>query len=241
MSEAATISSVSHAVRLVELLARASKAMSVSELAKSLDLPRPTVYRLLRTLQSFNWTVQDGTTYRLSYRLPGLFAAPDDLTALVDRIKPLLSRLAAETRETVHFAVAEGDRVVYLAKVDSPHPIRMFSYVGWHGPMHATAVGKALLAWPTLSPAIDRICDEGLHRYTARTIVDKDSLLAELERTRARGYAVDDEELIDGLICLAAPVLSDDRVIGAISVAGPSNRMREIDTFASLLLACAAQ
>ncbi|AEI82037.1 transcriptional regulator IclR family (plasmid) [Cupriavidus necator N-1] len=185
--------------------------------------------------------MQDGTKYRLSYRLPGLIATPDDISALVDRIKPRLSRLAAETNETVHFAVAEGDQVVYLAKVDSSHPIRMFSYVGWQGPMHATAVGKALLAWPTLSPAVDRICDAGLHRYTARTIVDKNSLLAELERTRARGYAVDDEELIEGLVCIAAPVFEGDHVVGAISVAGPSSRMHDVEAYASLLLACAAE
>ncbi|MFM0472868.1 helix-turn-helix domain-containing protein [Paraburkholderia strydomiana] len=107
----------------------------VSQIAQSLDLPRATVYRLLKTLAQKEWIVQDDKTYRLSLRLAELFrgAGASAEAVLAEQVTPLLQRLVNETGETAHFAALDGDRVVYLAKVDSPHPIRMFSQVGWRG------------------------------------------------------------------------------------------------------------
>ncbi|WP_392394097.1 IclR family transcriptional regulator [Paraburkholderia caledonica] len=104
-------------------------------MAQSLDLPRATVYRLLKTLAQKEWIVQDDKTYRLSLRLAELFrgAGASAEAVLAEQVTPLLQRLVNETGETAHFAALDGDRVVYLAKVDSPHPIRMFSQVGWRG------------------------------------------------------------------------------------------------------------
>ncbi|WP_288826479.1 helix-turn-helix domain-containing protein [uncultured Paraburkholderia sp.] len=113
----------------------ASGLGGVSQIAQSLDLPHATVYRLLKTLAQKEWIVQDDKTYRLSLRLAELFrgAGASAEAALAEQVAPLLQRLVNETGETAHFAALDGDRVVYLAKVDSPHPIRMFSQVGWRG------------------------------------------------------------------------------------------------------------
>jgi IclR family acetate operon transcriptional repressor len=116
------------------------------------------------------------------------------------------------TGETAHFAALDGDRVVYLAKVDSPHPIRMFSQIGWRGPLHATGVGKVLLA-STEAKLLSRVCDQGLERFTRNTIVEKEQLQAELAQIRKQGYALDAEELIDGLTCVAVPVMSGEQGI----------------------------
>lgn len=236
MGEIATVNSVEHAIRLVELLAGSKQALGVSQLAQSLELPRATVYRLLKTLAQREWIIQDDKTYRLSFRLAGLFqgVGAGAEAALAERIAPLLHQLVSETGETAHFAVLDGDRVVYLTKVDSPHPIRMFSEHGWRGPLHATGAGKMLLA-SAEATLLARVCDAGLERYTARTIVDPAQLQAELARIRKQGYALDAEELIDGLTCVAVPVISAGQVRGAISVAGPTSRLGKPEALARVL------
>lgn len=236
MGEIATVNSVEHAIRLVELLARSAPMLSVSQMAQSLDLPRATVYRLLKTLAQQEWIVQEDKTYRLSLRLSGLFhgAGAGAEVALAERVTPLLQQLVNETGESAHFAALDGDRVVYLAKVDSPHPIRMFSQIGWRGPLHATGVGKVLLA-AAEAKYLPRLCDEGLARFTPHTIVDGTQLQAELARIRQQGYALDAEELIEGLTCVAVPLVSENRVCGAISVAGPTARIGDPKALAKIL------
>ncbi len=237
MAEIATVNSVEHAIRLVELLAGSEQLLGVSQIAQALALPRATVYRLLKTLTQREWVVQDDKTYRLSLRLAGLFsgAGASAGAALAERLTPLLHRLVGETGETAHFAVLDGDRVVYLAKVDSPHPIRMFSQAGWRGPLHATGVGKVLLA-AAEAQYLPRICADGLERFTAHTIVDPARLTAELARIREQGYALDAEELIDGLTCVAVPVVSGGQVRGAVSVAGPTGRLGKPEALAKVLM-----
>jgi len=241
MGEIATVNSVEHAIRLVELMAGSENVLGVSQMAQSLDLPRATVYRLLKTLAQREWVIQDDKTYRLSFRLAGLFhgASAGAEIALAERLTPLLHRLVNETGETAHFAVLDVDRVVYLAKVDSPHPIRMFSQVGWRGPLHATGVGKVLLA-STEAKLLPRICDQGLERFTPNTIVEQARLEKELAQIRRQGYALDAEELIAGLTCVAVPVLIGEQVRGAISVAGPTARIGNPEALAKILKAAAA-
>lgn len=212
MGEIATVNSVEHAIRLVELMAGSENVLGVSQMAQSLDLPRATVYRLLKTLAQREWVIQDDKMYRLSFRLAGLFhgASAGAEIALAERLTPLLHRLVNETGETAHFAVLDVDRVVYLAKVDSPHPIRMFSQVGWRGPLHATGVGKVLLA-STEAKLLPRICDQGLERFTPNTIVEQARLKKELAQIRRQGYALDAEELIAGLTALRCRCLSENR------------------------------
>ncbi len=238
MGEIATVNSVEHAIRLVELLASSTNALGVSQMAQSLDLPRATIYRLLKTLAQREWVIQEGKTYRLSFRLTGLFgnAGVSAQAALARRMAPLLHQLVNETGETAHFAVLDGDRVVYLAKVDSPHPIRMFSQIGWRGPLHATGVGKVLLASSEPS-LLSRVCNQALERFTPNTIVEKERLLAELALVRKQGYAIDAEELIEGLTCVAVPVISAEQVRGAISVAGPTARLGHPGRLAEILKA----
>ncbi|WP_414448483.1 IclR family transcriptional regulator [Burkholderia sp. 22PA0099] len=238
MGEIATVNSVEHAVRLVELMAGSEHALGVSQMAQSLDLPRATVYRLLKTLAQRDWIVQDDKTYRLSFRLAALFqgAGAGVEAALAERVTPLLHQLVKQTGETAHFAVLDGDRVVYLAKVDSPHPIRMFSEAGWRGPLHATGVGKVLLAFGE-AKLLARICDAGLKPFTPNTLVEPAQLRDELARIREQGYALDAEELIDGLTCVAVPLTSGGEVRGAVSVAGPTARLADPEALAALLKA----
>jgi len=238
MGEIATVNSVDHAIRLVELMANSAHPLGVSQMAQALALPRATVYRLLKTLAQREWVNQDDKTYRLSLRLAGLFqgVGAGSEAALAERLTPLLHQLVDETGETAHFGALDGDRVVYLAKVDSPHPIRMFSQVGWRGPLHATGVGKVLLAW-TEERLLAQVCEQGLERFTPNTIVGKERLQAELAQIRKQGYGLDDEELIDGLTCVAVPVMIGGEIRGAVSVAGPTARLGNPTALANILKA----
>lgn len=229
-SAAGMINSVDHALRLIEAL-HAAQPLSVSDLARRLELPRPTVYRLLRTLGSHGLLVQDGTSYRLSLRLLELGSTALTASALQMAAQSSLSDLAAQTGETTHFAVLDGDQVGYIAKVESRHPIRMFSHVGWRGPLHATGVGKVLLAWSDPS-LVRRVFDGKPKAFTPYTLTGRAELSAEIERVREAGYAVDQQELIEGLVCVAAPVIVRARLIGAVSAAGPITRLVELDRVA---------
>lgn len=234
-----TVNSVDHAAKLLILLGERSE-LGVSDLSRALGIPRATIYRLVRTLILYGLVKQNGTRYRLGYRVLELASQVPELPTIERQVVPLLQDLMTRTGETSHFAVVDEGYVTYLAKVDSPHPIRMFSRVGWRGPLHATGVGKAILAHspPEL---LDKVIAEGLMPLTSRTIVDPDHLKAELDSIRGRGLSIDDGELIDGLYCMAVPVLNGDRCHGAVSIAGPRDRMLAGSAHAETLADIASQ
>jgi IclR family acetate operon transcriptional repressor len=136
--------------------------------------------------------------------------------------------LQTESAETVNLGVPAPDAVIYIDVVERPHGLRMSTEVGRREPYHATALGKAIAAhWPEFETQLEALLAHGpLAKKTPRTIVDPLTLRRELEATRARGYAIDDEESESGVRCVGAPVF-DHRgaVIAAISLAGPASRL----------------
>lgn len=180
----------------------------------------------MTTLEELAVVERDATDhFHLGLKLIGLAATFLDDHSLPSVSEPLLRDLAARTQETVHLAVPFGDEVVYIAKVDSSHAIRMASRIGAHMPMYCTSLGKAILAH---SPT-DRVAEiirAGLPARTPRTITAPVELRAELERVRALGYAIDDQENESGVCCIGAPVFDyTGKVVGAISVSGPASRV----------------
>ncbi|ANH67103.1 IclR family transcriptional regulator [Mitsuaria sp. 7] len=214
------VNTVSHAVLMLEAFS-AQPVQGLNELSRAVGIPRASALRILRTLMAHGIVGRAETKYRLTRRLMELGASAGSPQAMQTAVAEVLQALVAKTGETCHFAQLAGAQVVYVAKQDSPHPIRMNSHVGWHGPVHATAVGKVLLA---LKPAAEvrALLPGKLERFTTRTIVSKPKLLDELSRIASQGHAVDDEELIDGLRCVAVAV---PQAGGAISVAAPASRM----------------
>ncbi|MES2608676.1 MAG: IclR family transcriptional regulator [Pseudomonadota bacterium] len=214
------VNTVSHAVLMLEAFG-AQPVQGLNELSRTVGIPRASALRILRTLMAHGIVGRADTKYRLTRRLMELGASAGSPQAMQMAVAEVLQALVAQTGETSHFAQIEGARVVYLAKHDSPHPIRMNSYVGWHGPVYATAVGKALLA---LRPAqeVHSLLPAKLERFTPGTIVSRARLLDELALVAERGFAVDDEELVEGLRCVAVAVPGAG---GAVSVAGPASRM----------------
>ncbi|MEM1330072.1 MAG: IclR family transcriptional regulator [Planctomycetota bacterium] len=225
-----TISSVNHAIDVLEFLSE-NGAATVTDIAKGTGLPRPTLYRLLRTLSSRRITRSDRKRYLLTLRLHELGVRASGADLLQIRVQPILDHVADEVGLTAHFAVLDGDAAAYIAKRDVAGAIQMTSRVGWRAPLHCTAVGKVLLSAAGIPQGLE------LTRQTGNTITERGALAGEIERVRQQGFALDDEELLPGLRCVAVPLREGASVIGAVSASGRADQILDPSELAATLLA----
>jgi IclR family acetate operon transcriptional repressor len=211
-------------------LARHPDGISLEDMTRAAASPKPTVHRALASLARVGFAVRDGHgRYVLGDEFLRLAfahheARPDHL-----RIAPVLTELAERYGETAHYAVLDGDTVVYRAKVDPPYgALRLTSTVGGRNPAHSTGVGKLLLSYalPDDDAVATWIGNRVLDRCTKHTRTTAEALAADLRTTRARGYAVDDQENEPGIVCVAVPVhlTSPTRPSGALSISAPAYR-----------------
>jgi DNA-binding IclR family transcriptional regulator len=208
--------------------------LGVSELARELGLHKSTVSRLLGTLEGRGLVRRVGERFVPGPELVRLGSLASRDVALLPLARPILSRLAEDTGETVNLAVRQGDAVLNVHQVETVHFVGLTDWTGRTTPLHATANGKALLAFG------DDPVPRALPALTERTIVGRRALEEELERTRERGYARAVEELESGLISVAAPVFDWRRsCVAAVSVAGPSYRV-PVSRLSRLGPACAS-
>lgn len=219
------VQSLERAFDLLERMADAGGEVGLSELSASSGLPLPTIHRLMRTLVGCGYVRQQANRrYALGPRLIRLGESSARLLGTWAR--PYLAELVEATGETANMALLDGDEVVYIAQVPSRHSMRMFTEVGRRVLPHSTGVGKALLAHVPPEEVRALLARTGMPAATERTIVDPDAFLAELERIRAQGYAVDDNEQEVGVRCLAVTV-PDSPTAAAISISGPAGRVTE--------------
>jgi IclR family acetate operon transcriptional repressor len=220
------VQSLHRALDLLETLAQNGGHLAIGEIATETDLPLPTIHRLLATLVERGYVRQlANRRYALGFRLIPLGVAANALVGIDAR--PVLAELVDQVGETANFAVLVGDGAEYVAQVASPHPMRMFTEVGRRVHLHNTAVGKAFLAQmspATVSSIVRRL---GLPAKTPASITSENALLAELEKIRAAGYAMDEEEQELGVRCVAAAVPGSFLSPMAISVSGPLSRMTD--------------
>ena len=217
------VQSLDRALQLLEHLADAGGAMRLAELETATGLPVPTIHRLLRALAHNGYVRQEPSRrYALGPRLVRLGETAG--RALGSWAVPQLAALVDEIGETANMAMLEGDAVVYVAQVPSPHSMRMFTEVGRRVPAHCTGVGKALLSQLPDPEVLELVRRTGMPVRTPHTLTDPDALLAQLVDVRARGWAVDDEEQELGVRCVAAP-LAGYPSGAAVSVSGPSGRL----------------
>lgn len=221
------LSSVANAMRLLKVFSDDEFEVGVSDLAKRLALAKSTVHRLASTLvreRILERSPRDGK-YRLGlllFELGSLVRRKMDVSA---EARPQLKSLMERTGETVHLAVLDDHSVLYVNRIESRRAIRMGYGLGVRAPLHCTALGKALLAF---QPAefIEETIARGLPRRTAGTITNPQAFRQELAAIRARGYAVEDEEIEAGMRSIAAAVRNDTgNVIASIGIAGPAHRM----------------
>lgn len=223
---------VERTLRILEALAEgdgtvgeSEATMALAEIAARAELPKSTTHRIVQTLVKHGYAASDGDgRYELGpqiLRLAGrTFAIPLDYGR---RVRPMLEELLASTKETVHFGVLRAGGCFYAEKLEPERPYRMASVVGAQLPLHSTAIGKAVLAH---LPADERRLLLGklrLARRTANTITDVGILEKELADVRDRGFSIDNQEDVEGIRCVGAPVFGNSRrVIGGISISGPA-------------------
>jgi DNA-binding IclR family transcriptional regulator len=215
-------------LRLLQFFAAAGEA-TPAEAAKATGLSRSATYRIADRLRGWGFLELNPATEALRLGSEAVRLGMAALTSLeVTRVAPPhLRALADQTRETVNLAVVDGDAVVYIHKEEGTLAVKMTAQLGTRRPLHCTALGKAYLA-ALPSPELEaRLAGLELARFTAATITDPAALGAELDRVRRRGFAVDQEEVEEGVYCLGAAVRDHRQVpVAAISVAGPAYRVR---------------
>lgn len=219
---------VEKALQLIEAMARAGKPVGVSQLGRELDINKSTVHRLLETLVRHGYAEQeeDGARYGLSVKLWEIGIGVVRGLSLPKIAHPFLEAAALETGETAMLGVIEGEDVLVIDKVDSLHPLQIFSPLGTRLPITNSAFGRVLLAFRP-----EPFIEAALAQFSPRTpfgIQDQASLRAELARIRAEGSAQSRDEWQLG-IAGAAAAIRDARgqVIGSFCITGPTARLTE--------------
>jgi len=199
------------AINMLEFIGRqGSGEAALPELSAAMKLHKTTTHRIAHVLESRGLLRRglDSNRYRLGLHLYDLGCQALDHVNIRDEARPLMMRVAYEVGETVHLALLDRAEVLYIERVEAQRSLTMGSKLGARNPAYCTALGKAILA------------------RTRNTITNVLTLKRELERVRDRGYAIDDEEIEEGIRCIAAPILSaSDRAVAAVSVSGPSSRI----------------
>jgi DNA-binding IclR family transcriptional regulator len=195
-------------VALLEVIAAKDQRYSLQGLAEATGLPKPTLHRMLQQLESAALLQRgaEGRTYGTAPRLRRL-AENLLLNDSQDGARhAVLRHLVDEVGESCNITALSGSEVVYLDRVETPAPLRFYLHPGSRVPAHCSASGKLFLA--QMSPAQRRrtLAGVSLERYTPNTITDGEALEAELARVRRDGHALDREEFLPGLLCVAVPV-----------------------------------
>lgn len=201
------VPAVTRAAAILDALAAAEgRPLSVSELARTLELPKSSTGNLCATLEASGLVTRNGSGFGLGRKLVELGGR---YLATVDQLRDFyeLCRHSAHiASETARVAVLDGLDVLYLARYDGTQPLRLTANIGDRFPANCTATGKALLAALDPAAAEDRLRGHTLPALSERSLTSVPALLADLEATRRRGYAIDDEEATPGIVCLAVPV-----------------------------------
>ncbi|MFC4454463.1 IclR family transcriptional regulator [Deinococcus sonorensis] len=208
----------------------AGGAATLSDLSRRAGLSASTASRLLQTLEKAGYAEWDAASgqWRVglgAYRVGAAYVGGSGLTGAAD---PAMQRLVAELGETCNLAVVQGGEAVYIHQVEGRQLVRMFTTLGAGASLHATGVGKALMAWQPPEEVRARLGGGPYPALTPHTLTTLAQYLESLEAVRQQGYALDDQERELGVRCVAAPVHdAAGRVVAALSVSAPTTRLSE--------------
>lgn len=226
-TEQNTIQTLDRALILMRTVSE-HDGITLSELAEETGQSAATVYRVLTTMAAHKMLEIDEES-QLWYVGAGAFRAGSAFlrrSNVVERSRAAMHALMRDTGETANLGLAEDGQVIFISQVETHETIRAFFPPGTKSPMHASGIGKALLAhYPR--ERVEQIAEtEGLERFTDRTNSNLDDLMNDLERVRRRGYAIDNEEKATGMRCIAAAIFNTHgEAIAGISVSGPGFRI----------------
>jgi len=215
------------AFRVLEIMARTEGGVHVSELARTLQLPKATVFRILFTLQEIGYARKDPVT-RAYVAVRGVaWVNHDEGREILRRVaRPYMEKLLSRFEQTVNLAVLDRGQVLYTEILEGLRSIRMSAIVNTYAPVHATGVGKCMLAFLHPMEAEEILKKRSLPKLTPKTITSIRVQLTAFKRIREQGFAIDNEEAETGARCVAAPIFnSQGRPVAAMSVSGPVNYM----------------
>lgn len=220
--------SVVSAFRVLEAVAEA-QPVGLSELARTVGLPKSTVQRVLLTLQEVGWlrpTETTPTRWQLTYRVVAVVGRAAGGESLRDIALPVMNELQLATTETIHLAAPDGDSLVLVERLDTSHRLRAFLPLGERIVLHASATGLAYLS-ARGQGYLDDYLARPLSAPTPDTITDPDRIRAVVNEVRERGYSKNIGGLSLGISSLGAPIVGPSGAVAALSVSGPSSRITE--------------
>lgn len=215
---------------ILTLFTTTNEPLSVSEISQQLKAPKSSTYEILETMvyKGFLQFDNDMKKYKPGIKLFEVGTSYLNNTDLTKDTRPYLESLVKATNETAFLAVPDKTEIVYLDKVESLSSIRTTASLGTRLPMYLTGLGKAILAAYTDGKILELAKEIQFNPVNENTIKDIDSLMDDIEQTRKRGYAVDNQEREKGVYCIAVPIYDyTNQPIAAISVAGLVTRMKE--------------
>ncbi len=219
--------SVEKALNILEELA-GGDAISLTELSQRLSYPPSTAYRLLNTLVDKNYVYKNKNLYRIGPGVLRLQALSRQNLQLEQLVWPFLVELEKQTELTTNLAIKDGLEMFIIKIINGSKNLVVNHNLGMSVPLHASALGKCLLAFSPTDEQWMFLNHLELKKYTPRTITDLTHLTQELEVTKQRGYSVDDEEFVTGIRCIGVPLLdADNRVIAAMSISGLTSQVND--------------
>lgn len=239
------IQSLDRALDVMQTLANGGM-MTLSEIASQMGQSPATIYRVLTTLELRGVVEVDraSQTWAIGATAFQLGAAFLRRTNVVERSRPVMRDLTEATGETSNLGIEKSGAVIFVSQVETHETIRAFFPPGTQSPLHASGIGKALMACFSAEQLDRYLATATLDRFTENTITNPDALRTEMETIRAQGYALDDEEKAPGMRCIASPVLNmHGEAVAGISVSGPSSRITpdDIEPLAEKVMAAAAE
>jgi DNA-binding IclR family transcriptional regulator len=224
---AAPVGVISKVLRILEALQGSSAGLGLKAICDLTGIHKSTAHRFLKHLVREGYLLRtEAGAYLIGPRLTQLSARGNQGATLQAVARPILWELWKSTQETVNLAVLDHGSVLYVDVIESPHEFRLSSRVGTRRSLHVTALGKALAAFLPAEPRENILSTISFQPATSKTIMNLVQFRRELEKIQRQGYAVDDEEAVQGARCVSAPILNADREpIAAVSVSGPVTRV----------------
>jgi IclR family KDG regulon transcriptional repressor len=226
-SKASPVGVVTRVLRILEALNDTPHGLVLREVARATGINKSTAYRILAHLESEGYLFK-GTAgaYFIGPKLARLASAANHHTVLREASRPTLQKLWSLTGETVNLAVQDGNEVLYVDVIESPHSFRLVSHPGMRRPIDSTALGKAVMANLPAAERGELLSSLRSNRRTSRKATGVAQLTEELGKVRQHGFALDDEESTLGARCVGAPIFGEGgKVVGAISISGPITRI----------------
>jgi IclR family KDG regulon transcriptional repressor len=223
----APVGVISKVLLILEALQSSSAGLGLKAICDRTGIHKSTAHRFLKHLEHEGYLIRtEAGAYLIGPRLSQMSARGNQGATLQAVARPILWELWKSTQETVNLAVLDQGTVLYVDVIESPHEFRLSSRVGTRRSLHVTALGKALAAFLPAAARENVLSTITFQKSTERTIMNLLQFRQELEKIRRQGYAVDDEEAVQGARCVSAPILnSEGAPIAAVSVSGPVTRV----------------